>query len=67
MVYDCYLPDQFSITCLCVRLYFIQRDMGENVCMKAFGIKVFMSQRTCLNVWFIIIISSDVLYKNIKR
>ena len=50
MVYDCYLPDQFSITCLCVRLYFIQRDMGENVCMKAFGIKVFMSQRTGLNV-----------------
>ena len=33
-----------------LQLYFIQRDIGENVCMKAFGIKVFMSQRTCLNV-----------------
>lgn len=33
-----------------LQLCFIQRDIGENVCMKAFGIKVFMSQRTGLNV-----------------
>ena len=33
-----------------LQLYFIQRDIGENVCMKAFGIKVFMSQESGLNV-----------------
>ena len=33
-----------------LQLYFIQRGIGDNVCMKAFGIKVFMSQRTGSNV-----------------
>jgi len=49
-VYDCYMADQFSLTCLCVTTLFFQQDIGENVCMKAFGIKVFMSQRTGSNV-----------------
>ena len=49
-VYDCYMPDHLVLHVFSLQLCFIQRDIGENVCMKAFGIKVFMSQRTGLNV-----------------
>ena len=43
-----------------LQLYFIPENIRENVCIKVFGIKVFMSHSTGLNVRFIIIISSAV-------
>ena len=58
----------FNLTCLYVSTLFLQQKYGrEWVRTKAFGIKVFMSQRIGWNVRFIIITYLDVWYISIKR